>query len=187
MLEFAVEKGIDFVGYRNFIPRSREDCASSLLYFPREHNRFFDALGRAQARLGLPVALPPRMPTTRKERRTYPRATCSWPFEVFGILTDGKVHPCCASGFDLGTYESGIDNVLERWRSPNFVELRRRVNSDNPLSPCSRCEVVEYNPLTYRPEYPTRFDRLLERARLRSRTVKGALFGEALDVDWRAK
>lgn len=154
LIEFAKEKGIDFFSVRNFIPQSLEVSRSSFLYYPREHNRFFRRLERYAKEAGLVVSIPPLMPTREKERQTFRRAKCSWPFEVLGILPDGKIHPCCCTCFDLGMYTPGREAIMKRWTSDNFVALRKTVNSDNPMPLCRRCEVVEYNPLTYRPQFP---------------------------------
>lgn len=151
IIEFAKKHCMDLLLMRNFIPRVDSETKSSLLYFEKEHNVFFDEIEKYANRHGIAVILPSLIPLERSKRNLFRRESCSQPFELFGIMPDGKIIPCCLMPSDLGYYFPGERIVMERWTSKEFVHLRKTVNSDHPLPVCKTCELTNYNPLAYRP------------------------------------
>ncbi len=152
MVDYAAETGIDLIIMRNFIPNDNTERGRSFLYDERAHNDFYSSVKAHAASRGVLVAVPPPIPTGKKEKSMFRRKPCSLPFEVFGMQADGKVVTCCLGGaFDLGRLTPGCDGVMDLWLSENYNKIRMTVNTKNPPEPCRVCEAVCYNPLAYRP------------------------------------
>jgi len=156
LLEFAKEKGIDVLDFRQFLPLIPTERKSSPLYFEEESNLFFNKLEQRAKELNVFICCPPKIPFNKSERNIFNRIKCSLPYEVFGVQVDGKVITCCTSRFDLGYYIPGYDNTMKRWLSQEFVNLRETVNSKNPCKTCLHCEVPSLNPLAFRPVFKKR-------------------------------
>ena len=152
-VEFAKKKKIDFIDTRNFIPFDKEECDQSFLYFEKEHNSFFKKLSKHAKKHGVNIVCPQPIPTKKAEQNIFKRASCSLPFEVFGMRADGKIGPCCDYRFDLGFFSTDHNNIEDDWSSENFNKLRETVNSTNPPPPCKPCEVINHNIFAYRPSF----------------------------------
>ncbi|MBI5810285.1 MAG: radical SAM protein [Deltaproteobacteria bacterium] len=152
LVDYAKEMGIYPVIVRNFIPHQNSERCQSFLYYEKEHNEFFSSMEGYAKECGVPISVPQPIPLERENRRIFRRKACSLPFEVFGIKSDGKIVTCCiGEAFDLGRFTPDRMDVMDLWLSENYNEIRRTVNSRNPLEPCKVCEAVSYNPLAYRP------------------------------------
>lgn len=165
LVQFAKQKQLDFIPVRNFRPFSRKECQLSFLYFPKEYDDYFTRLQRFAKEMGVTMIEPPPMPSKKIMNLVFPRKLCSFPFETIGIQADGRIHPCCESSFDLGYYTGGYRNVIERWTSDGYVNLRKTVNSASPCYVCRQCEQVNYNPLANRPEFLSLAQRLIKKVK----------------------
>ncbi|HOW58811.1 MAG TPA: radical SAM/SPASM domain-containing protein [Candidatus Omnitrophota bacterium] len=153
LLEFAKAKKIDGISFRNFRPLCSKEKKESFLFDEEKHNLFYNQIKKKAMELGVAVSCPPPFPVGNMKPISCYRKPCGQPFEVFGIQSGGEVIPCCNRPVDLGDYSPGYANIMASWTSEAFINLRKTVNSENPLPVCQHCGVAVSNPYETRPVF----------------------------------
>ncbi len=148
LIDFARDHRLDLLLLQNFCPGPGE-FRSSLFYYEKEHNNFYDELQRYASGLGVKIYCPVAIPQEKSRRNIFMRLPCAQPFEAFGILPNSKILTCCKGPIDFGEYSPGEKKVMEKWQSQEFIFLRKTVNSDKPIDRCAKCDIRNCNPLAY--------------------------------------
>jgi len=152
LADYSKEAGVDLMILRDLIPNRIGERAMSFLYHEHEHNEFYSELKEHAEGLGVKIAVPPPIPLEKRARNQFRRKACTLPFEVFGLLSDGKIVTCClGEAFDLGQLSTDDNDIMPLWNSERYKQIRNSVNTMAPPEPCRLCEAVNYNALAYRP------------------------------------
>ncbi len=73
---------------------------------------------------------------------------CYVSWRDFFVGSDGYIRPCQSTPrklFSIGTKDDTIENFIDIWNSPEFIDFRRTVNDENTMpQECKRCYQSSY-------------------------------------------
>jgi|GEM_PF-2401973 len=146
MMDFAAEVGISQV-YGSHLHAYSDDLENESMFYHQERfNELWYAIHEKATQLELNVAMPRRFES--KPIRTGHRH-CPLPWNSAILCGNGDLMACCVPTTVMGNVNT--QPIEEIWNGPEYQELRRRVNSDDPPEVCKHCPVykIESNPTSF--------------------------------------
>lgn len=157
-----VDRGVDRIEYRLFIPNAPVQESQSLDYHRAEANEVFRRLRAETDRRGIQARVPadlevvPLAATVRQPARELTLTTdgspeasgvargaskwvCPFPFETVSMLSDGQVGTCCKD-IRFGTLDPNRPRLDAAWRSRPWQALRRSVAARRWEGHCRTCD-----------------------------------------------
>jgi MoaA/NifB/PqqE/SkfB family radical SAM enzyme len=94
--------------------------------------------GRSESVARMPEMLKRIADRVKPGNTKYP-GICTRPWSHTWISQDGTVRVCCAMPEPMGNLRE--KSLFDIWNGPQYLELRRYVNTDNPPSACEKCKM----------------------------------------------
>ncbi len=146
IIEFAKEVGIKEIS-GNHLQCFTEDVKDESLYFHQDYfnEMWYKIMAKAEQE-GVSVGMPIRF---EKKPERLGHRHCGLPWSSGILLANGDLMACCVPTTVMGNIKR--KSIEEIWNGPEYQELRRRVNSDDPPEVCKHCPVyrIESNPYSY--------------------------------------
>lgn len=146
---FSVNRlNVDGIRFRYYFPQSVHQSSQSLLLNVAEGNAFMTRMQQLGKSMGMPVDIPPLIPTEpitlNREDALAPikRRECAVPWEGVAICPTGEIKYCCA-GPSTGVFYCDDDKDLRKlWNDQKYIQMRETVNTDYAHPICYNCSMV---------------------------------------------
>lgn len=128
----------------NYCQCHSEELAMDSLYFHQEHSDEKMLIAHQMGKeLGVNVSLP-KLFSKQGPKSWLNSSTCSYPYHYLLISNRGSCAMCCGTSSRVGNFfEQDFDEI---WNHDLWVDVRRRLNTDDQHPMCNNCVLSKRDP-----------------------------------------